>query len=346
MVLAVLSSFVPAAFAQIGYEPQTIIARLTDYGVTPTDDGYAAASGFAFDVTESLGTAVAVRGAGTLTDANARFLGALIGASSGYGSEIAAPVTDFFRSRSAEMVDAGEVAVQVQEYVMFVTMTAGEPPDVSVRFEPQSVPEETFGAPAHALGPADAQHVIREFTDLQCPFCASFALNGMPIVEALVAEGGVRFEVHHFPLKSIHPNATVAAEASECVAAEAAAKEGEQAGEEAFWTFTSALFVEQARWASLPDPLPTFTAIATENDLSTESLTMCIRTGRFNPAIEEAYLRAAQDIGLTGTPTVFVDGLKVGDYLDRDEYERLMRLSTALAAVPAEAGPAEGESSE
>jgi len=188
--------------------------------------------------------------------------------------------------------------------------------------------------------------VIREFTDLQCPFCASFALNGMPIVEALVAEGGVRFEVHHFPLKSIHPNATVAAEASECVAAEAAAKEGEQAGEEAFWTFTSALFVEQARWASLPDPLPTFTAIATENDLSTESLTMCIRTGRFNPAIEEAYLRAAQDIGLTGTPTVFVDGLKVGDYLDRDEYERLMRLSTALAAVPAEAGPAEGESSE
>lgn len=329
------------AFAQIGYEPHTIIDRLTDYGVAPAEEGYASASGFAFDVTESLGTAVAVRGAGSLTDANARFLGALIGASSGYGPEIAAPVTDFFRSRSAEMVDTGEVAVQVQEYLMYVTVTAGQPPDVSVRFEPQTVPEDAFGAPAHAMGPADAQHVIREFTDLQCPFCASFALNGMPIVEQLVAEGGVRFEVHHFPLKSIHPNATVAAEASECVAAEAAATDGEQAGEAAFWTFTSALFAEQSRWASLPDPLPTFTAIASENGLSTAGLAMCIRTGRFSPAIEESYRRAAQDIGLTGTPTVFVDGLKVGDYLDRDEYERLMRLSTALAAVPAEGDASE-----
>src|SRR5690606_6297087 len=148
-LLAALLSLLGAAFAQIGYEPQSIIDRLTDYGVTPTDEGYESASGFAFDVTEALGTAVAVRGEGSLTDANARFLGALIGASSGYGPEIAAPVTDFFRSRSAEMVDAGEVAVQVQEYLMYVTLTGGQPPDVSVRFEPQSVPEDVFGPPAH-----------------------------------------------------------------------------------------------------------------------------------------------------------------------------------------------------
>ncbi len=339
--LAVLLSLLTAAFAQIGYEPHTIVEQLSDYGVTPAEEGHVSASGFSFDVAESLGTAVAVSGEGPLTDANARFIGALIGAASGYGADIAAPVTDFFRSRSAEMVDAGEVAVQVQEYVMYVSLTAGEPPDATVRFEPQAVPEDLFGEPAHAIGPADASHVIREFTDLQCPFCATFARSGLPIVEALVAGGDVRFEVHHFPLKSIHPNATVAAEASECVAAEAAASGGDQAGEDAFWTFTEALFAEQSRWASLPDPLPTFTAIASEHGLGTEGLAMCIRTGRFSQMIEEAYRHAAQEIGLTGTPSVFVDGLKVGDYLDAEAYERLMRLSTALAAASTEEPAAE-----
>ena len=40
-----------------------------------------------------------------------------------------------------------------------------------------------------------------------------------------------------------------------------------------------------------------------------------------------------QELGLTGTPTVFVDGLKVGNYLDLASYERLMRLSDAMAAA-------------
>ncbi len=338
--LPVLLSLAAVASAQIGYAPDTIVDQLADYSVSPADAGFVSASGFSFDVAESLDTAVAVMGEGALTDANARFIGALIGAASGYGPDIAAPVTDFFRSRSAEMVDRGEVAVQVQEYLMYVTVSEGEPRSVSMRFEPQAVPADTFGAPAHTLGPADARHVIREFTDLQCPFCASFALNGQPIVEELVAGGEVRFEVHHFPLKSIHPNATVAAEASECVAAEAAAG-GDQAGEDAFWVFTGALYAEQSRWVSLPDPLPVFTAIATEQGLGTDGLAMCIRTGRFSADIEEAYRHATQDIGLTGTPSIFVDGLKVGDYLDREEYERLMRLSRALTAVGEDGGTTE-----
>ncbi len=331
------------ALAQIGHEPDSIVSKLTDYGLEAVDGGHVSATGFRFAVTESLGTAVGVSGEGSLSDANARFLGALIGAASGYGPEIAAPVTDFFRSRSGEMVGVGEVAVQVQEYLMFVTVSSSEPPAVTVRFEPQEVPADVFGPAAHSIGPADAEHVIREFTDLQCPFCARFAIEGMPVIEELMANGDVRFEVHHFPLKSIHPNATVAAEASECVAAEAAAAGGPGAGEEAFWTYTDALFAEQSRWASVPDPLPLFAAIAAENDLTADGLNMCVRTGRFSQAIEDAYRRAAQEVGLTGTPTVFVDGLKVGDYLNRAEYERLMQLATALAAVPQVTPEAEPE---
>ena len=321
------------ALAQLGHEPATILDQLDVYGVRPAEAGHESASGFAFAVEESLGVAVAVEGEGDLTDANARFLGALIGAASGYGSGIASPVTDFFRTRTAELAGAGEVVVQVQEYLMSVEVSAGAPERVRLRFAPQTVPEELFGPPAHALGPADARYVVREFTDLQCPYCANFAAQGMPLVRRLLERGDVRFEVHHFPLKSIHPNATVAAEAAECVAAEAGAGGGAQAGEDAFWTFTDALFAQQARWSRLPDPLEEFVAIAQEAGLGASELPMCVRSGRFSALVEESYRVAAQELGLTGTPTVFVDGLKVGNYLDLASYERLMRLSDAMAAA-------------
>ncbi|HEX7040619.1 MAG TPA: thioredoxin domain-containing protein [Trueperaceae bacterium] len=330
LALAALGS---PALAQLGQEPATILDQLRGYGVREAGAGHESASGFAFGIEESLGTAVAVEGEGELTDANARFIGALIGAASGYGSGIASPVTDFFRTRTAELADAGEVVVQVQEYLMEVEVTGGEPARVRVRFEPQSVPEELFGPPAHALGPADARYVVREFTDLQCPFCANFAAQGMPLIARLLERGDVRFELHHLPLKSVHPNATVAAEAAECVAAEAGAAGGDQAGEDAFWTFADALFAQQSRWAELPDPLEQFVAIAAEAGLAVEELPTCVRTGRFSDLVEESYRVAVQDLGITGTPTIFVDGLRVGDYLDPESYERLMRLSDAMAAA-------------
>jgi protein-disulfide isomerase len=330
LALAALGS---PALAQLGQEPATILDQLRGYGVREAGAGHESASGFAFGIEESLGTAVAVEGEGELTDANARFIGALIGAASGYGSGIASPVTDFFRTRTGELADAGEVVVQVQEYLMEVEVTGGEPARVRVRFEPQSVPEELFGPPAHALGPADARYVVREFTDLQCPFCANFAAQGMPLIARLLERGDVRFELHHLPLKSVHPNATVAAEAAECVAAEAGAAGGDQAGEDAFWTFADALFAQQSRWAELPDPLEQFVAIAAEAGLAVEELPTCVRTGRFSDLVEESYRVAVQDLGITGTPTIFVDGLRVGDYLDPESYERLMRLSDAMAAA-------------
>ncbi len=334
VLAACLAAALPgAASAQLGQAPESITAQLGDYGLEAGIDAHATATGFTFRVIESLGTAVAVEAEGELTDANARFLGALVGAASGYGVGIASPVTDFFRTRSQELDGAGEVVVQVQEFQMAVEVNGGEPALVTVRFEPQVVAEELFGPAAHALGPADAAYVVREFTDLQCPFCARFAEQGMPVVRQLLERGDVRFEVHHFPLKSIHPNATVAAEASECVADEARTAGGAEAGEDAFWTFTDALYAQQQRWAQLPDPIQTFVAIAQEEGLTAAGLPMCVRTGRFSQVVEDSYRLAAQELALTGTPTVFLDGLKVGDYLDASGYERLMRLSDAIQAA-------------
>lgn len=337
LALLLVSSFAPlrgVALAQIGEPPTTILAALEDYQLTPAEDGagFVTASGFEFGVLASEGVAVEVNGAGLLTDANVRFLGAMVGAATGYGEGIAAPVADFFRTRASELVGVGEVAVEVMEYLMYVDVSAGVIPEATVRFVAQYVDADRFGSPAHVLGPADAQHVVRLFTDLQCPYCAQFEAVGMPVVQnELLPRGDVRLELYHFPLKSIHPNATVAAEASECMAALARERVDFVAGEDAFWTFQNALFTNQDSWASRPDPLPLFIGIAEDAGLSTEGLSECVRSGRYGAVVEESYRVAAQDLRLTGTPTVFLDGLKVGDYRDLNDYLRLMRLSSALA---------------
>lgn len=342
LLAALLLALLPAAFAQIGNEPATVLERLADYAPEPAPegDGYRAAAGFTFQLHEVDGVAVGVSAEGVLNDANIRFLGALVGAASGYGADIAGPVADFFRSRASDLRGAGEVPIEVVEYLMYVDLPAEADGAARVRFEPQVVAEELFGPPAHVLGPADARYVVRQFTDLQCPFCASFAREGLPLIEEeLLPRGDVRFEVYHFPLKSIHPNAAAAAEANECVAEAGRLAGDAAAGEAAFWEYHHALFAQLDRWGRLNDPVETFVAIAQEAGLPADGLAMCLRSGRFTDLVEASYQNAVQDLRLTGTPTLFVDGLRVGDYRSLDEYLRLMRLSEALRVEQGDAQP-------
>src|SRR5690606_14443343 len=108
-----------------------------------------------------------------------------------------------------------------------------------------------------------------------------------------------------------------------------------------FWPFHDALFAAQAQWASLIDPVDTLVALAADQGLSTAELGACLRTGKFGDVVESAYQAASQGLLLTGTPTVFLNGLKVGDYSEPESYLRLRRLSDALE-VPWDASPRAG----
>lgn len=318
------------ALAGLGDPVEGLLGELEAYSPTQLEEGFRAADGFTFDFVTEDDVAVAVTGNGRLSDANVRFVGALLAVASGYGDDIAAPISDFFRTRAADLAGAGPVPIQVVDYDLTATVTGTAPGELELVFEPRRVSESLFPPSPHALGPADAPYVIRVFSDFQCPFCANFVTNAMPLIEnELLTRDDVRFELHHFPLRSIHRNANVAAEASECVARDA--------GEDAFWTFHDELFAQQQRWAALADPVDEFVAMAEELDLPTENLSTCLRSGEFSAEVESAYRAAAEGLLLTGTPTVFLNGLKVGDYVDLETYLRLMRLSDALASAADEA---------
>ncbi|MEJ2290223.1 MAG: thioredoxin domain-containing protein [Deinococcales bacterium] len=325
-LLIVLGALAPAAFASIGEAPSTIVKALDSYKPTAADSGFTAASNFDFQIDSSANIAIAVSGSGIMNDANVRFASDLIGAATGYGQGIAGPAAQFFRTRLSDLAGKGPAAIGVEEYELHLTVTGDSPYHLDFTLKPQTVDPSAFPPASHSIGPANAKHVIREFSDFQCPFCARFATDVFPQLKAeLLSSGDVRFEFHYFPLKSIHPNAMTAAEAAECVTA---------ANDPAsFWTYHDALFASQDSWSGLSDPVSALVKIASDAGLKTDGVTQCIHDGTYSGSIDKAFQAAANDLHLTGTPTLFVDNLKVGDYTQLATYKRLMTLSDAMRAA-------------
>jgi protein-disulfide isomerase len=109
---------------------------------------------------------------------------------------------------------------------VFMTASASAILWVSFPWKPEgppvaSRPDQIPTAPvsiedAPLRGNRDARIVIVEFSDFQCPFCALFSRDTLPLLEKrYVAPGTVQIAVRHFPLP-IHPMARKAAEAAEC----------------------------------------------------------------------------------------------------------------------------------
>ena len=145
----------------------------------------------------------------------------------------------------------------------------------------------------HVKGNPDAGVVLVEYSDLQCPACAAFA----PVVSDTLDQYGdsVRFEYKHFPLY-IHPFALNAA-----LAAEAAGQQGK------FFEYHDILFERQSQWSNATVPLGFFVSYAEELGLDTDLFRRHMKSTLLRDKVEQD-LEAAEGLGLTGTPTFFLNG--------------------------------------
>lgn len=148
------------------------------------------------------------------------------------------------------------------------------------------------------LGDEDAPITIVEFSDFQCPYCAKFVTETLPqIKEAYIDTGMVKFVYRDFPLGS-HPNAQVAAEAAECVG---------ETGNEEYFAMHDLIFEKMNEWSYTEDPSAYFISLASSqgHDIQT-----CMEEGEMTAEVT-ADFTAARGYGVTGTPTLFVNGKKI-----------------------------------
>lgn len=251
---------------------------------------------------------------------------AVVAVATGYGDGIEAPVRVFFEQNLASLAGSGPRTIRVEAYLLELDVRGDAAPyQVAWSLALAEVPADAFPVARHTLGPADARYVIREFSDLQCPFCARFASDTLPRLEAeLLARGDVRFEYHHFPLVSIHANAFRAAEATECVV------DANPEAERAFWGYADALFERMQAWGGLGDPDAYFVNLAGQVGLERAGVAECLAEGRHTDAVAAAY-DAAVALGLSGTPTVFVGPYRLQDFSRVEAYLAAFALVDAFA---------------
>lgn len=153
-------------------------------------------------------------------------------------------------------------------------------------------------------GSPDAPIKIVEFCDFQCPFCAASRAGLEQVFEQY--KGQIMLAYRHFPLAG-HPEAMLAAEASEC-----AREQGK------FWEMHNLIF-ENAQ--DLSDN--SYRAFASELQLNLAQFDMCLSEHRYRDTILSD-LRDGQSYGVGGTPTFFVNGRMLRGVADLEQFQEMI----------------------
>jgi protein-disulfide isomerase len=150
-----------------------------------------------------------------------------------------------------------------------------------------------LGAPVdpgrdHIRGPARAAITIVEYGDFECPYCG----QAEPVIRELLAgHGDVRYVWRHLPLHDVHPDAQLAAEASE-----AAADQG------AFWPMHDLLLSRQDHLLG-KDLIRYADELGLDGDRFRSYLRRRAGAARIAEDVDTADLS-----GVSGTPTFFING--------------------------------------
>jgi protein-disulfide isomerase len=149
---------------------------------------------------------------------------------------------------------------------------------------------------ARTRGSPTAPVTVYEMSDFQCPYCAQFFLETMPLLEReYVVTGKVKFVFVNFPLP-MHPNAVPAAELAMC-----AARQGK------FWPVHDLLFRHQRQWAGLAEPGQVFLSYGDSVGADREALAACVRDGTTRDLVRTDAEGSART-GAHSTPSFYVEG--------------------------------------
>ncbi len=146
-------------------------------------------------------------------------------------------------------------------------------------------------------GPANASVTLIEYADFQCPSCASY----YPIVKQLLDDypTQLRFVYRHFPLTSIHANAWSAATFSQTASLQ-----------NKFWEVYAQLYENQSVWSKAKNTDEEFAKYAKIAGVDWEKTKSDIYSADVIDAVR-AQQKSGEDLGVSGTPTFFVNGEKI-----------------------------------
>lgn len=155
-----------------------------------------------------------------------------------------------------------------------------------------------------ALGPEDAPVTIVEFSDFNCPYCRRFHQDTFQaLLDAYPDQ--IRFVYRDYPITS--QESFYAAQAAQCAA-----------DQDAYWPFHNALF--SSRYGLGREAYQQY---AQELGLDGQGLLECLDSGRYAQEVESDARYAAQ-LGVSGTPTFFINGIPLVGAQPLSEFTRVI----------------------
>lgn len=160
----------------------------------------------------------------------------------------------------------------------------------------------------HVTGAGKSGVTLVEYGDYQCPVCAEY----YPALKQVVSKytDQIHFQFRNFPLVSIHQNAFAGARA-----AEAADLQGK------FWQMHDLLYEQSIAtiqnssvqtWVNAQNPQDYFDQYASQLGLNLTKFKQDFASSTVNNRVN-ADLGEANKLGLTGTPTFYLDGTQISN---------------------------------
>lgn len=165
---------------------------------------------------------------------------------------------------------------------------------------------------SHTRGENKKKVTLTEYGDFQCPACGAY----YPVVEQVFEKykADIEFQFVNFPLTQIHPNAMLAHRS-----AEAASNQGK------FWEMYKLLYENQSTWTNLSSAQAdsTFRSYAQSLNLDMTKFDTDQKSQETNKIIN-ADISKGKGLGISGTPSFFIDGKKIENPKDVDDFNKVI----------------------
>src|SRR3984885_658317 len=191
-------------------------------------------------------------------------------------------------------------------------------------------------------GAKSAKVVVINFDDFECPFCSRMHQTLFP--EILKEYGDrVTFVYKDYPLVEMHPWALHAAVDANCLAAQ---------NGDAYWDFADYIHGNQRDVNGEPTPAARFAALdrmtllqGQKHNLDAAKLQSCLKAQ--DEGVVRASLKEGDALGINATPTIFINGQKVGGAVPIGEVRAALdqALKDAGQPVPDHSSVASGPAS-
>jgi len=178
-------------------------------------------------------------------------------------------------------------------------------------------------ANANTMGDPDAPVIFEIYSDFGCGHCGTFAqTSGQEIIEKYVASGQVFMKYNSVGSLLGHPTSLSTIEAAYCA--------GDQ---NKFWEFHDLIFANQASlFSNINQKLnKTFDAFAESLGLDVDAFGECIKSGKFDDAIQQDYSDALQ-VQISSTPSFLINGFMLVGNRPFEEFQTAIETELAKAS--------------